>query len=122
LRIEQTLRDKLSGFCTRGFRWQRLAITGGDFDNPDILGFAIKGNRQSKAWRTKHQGYLASHGDRCVEVDALSPEIIRRRVRDAIEGHIDQGEWSRQQLIEAQERESVRNFVLAQKDGSQDEV
>jgi hypothetical protein len=117
LRIEKTLVRKLCDYTNQreDFFWCRLAIDKEDFSDPDILGFPIKGDRNSKAWQTKHRDYLAAHGDRCVEVDALAPDEIRRRVREIIESHIDQDEWSRLKLIEEQERETVQQFVLAQK-------
>src|SRR5439155_6614377 len=80
LRIEQTLKTKLAGFCKSPFAWERIAITDADFFDDAILGFPIKGKRSSKAWQTKHRHYLSRFGDRCVEVDALSPETVRERV------------------------------------------
>lgn len=115
LRIEYTLLEKLVDYSGRNdCIWERLAITDDDYArNP--LGFPIKGDRNSKAWQSKNGSYLEKFGDKCVEVDALDPEEIRRRVRETIETHIDQGEWSRLKMIEAEERASIKQFVLPQK-------
>lgn len=116
LRIEQTLNRKLQGFCSRPFKWERLAITDADFFDPGTLGFPIKGDRATKVWQTKNRDYVRDYGDRCVEVDALHPDVIRNRVKATIESHIEQTEWQLLKLIEGEEkRDLVQKFVLAQK-------
>jgi hypothetical protein len=108
LRIEASLKSKLSGFCNRGFHWKRLAVTPKDFADLDLLGFAVK----RKGGRGSWQPYIDEHGDRCVEVDAISPDEIRKRVRKAIKSHIDQGEWKELQKIEKFERETIKDTML----------
>ena len=103
LKIEASLKSKLSHFAEKDFEWKRLAITPEDFAS-DLLGFPVK---RSGSWRD----YLAQYGDRCVEVDALPPDEIRERVRQAIEGHIDYDEWWRLQETERLERETLE-FTL----------
>jgi hypothetical protein len=41
LKIEASLKSKLSGFTDKEFNWERLAITSQDFGNPQLLGFAV---------------------------------------------------------------------------------
>lgn len=115
LRIEEDLRKRISdlygGFCT----WNRVAIGPEDFYRDDLLGFPIKGNRSQQAWQTLHADYLERYGDRCVEVDAIPPQEIRDRLREIIEGHIDQDEWEHLKAHEYLEKETTRNFALAQR-------
>ncbi len=111
LMIEQDLRDRLEEFTGHPVYWHRIAITEDDFRDQSILGFQIKGNRVSSAWQTKHRDYLRQFGDRCVEVDALAPDVIRDRVRRRIEGHIDQVEWQKLQETERLERDTVRTAL-----------
>jgi hypothetical protein len=114
LMIEADLQSRLREFAPEAqLCWQRIAIDPEDFADLSNLGFAIKGNRASRVWQTKHREYLTRFGDRCVEVDALDPHVIRGRVMTTIEGHIDQGEWTRLKEIEGHERETVK-MVLAQ--------
>ena len=115
LRIEQTLRKKMEGFCRHPFSWKRIGIVDTDFNNPEILGFSIKGDHNSPAWKTRNGAYLEKYGDRCVEIDALEPDVIRQRMRAVIESHIDQAEWRRLQLNETLEKESLRTIVASLK-------
>jgi hypothetical protein len=106
LQIEASLKSKLAGFCSKPFHWKRLAITPEDFANQELRGFCVK---KGAAGRIE---YIRRHGDRCVEVDAISPDEIRGRVRDAIEGHIAKGEWERLQEIEQEEQETIRGICI----------
>jgi len=111
LDIERDLRSKLEAECGRPFHWERLAINQEDFSDPDISGFPVKKKSAPKKWKP----YVEQFGDRCVEVDAINPKDIRERLRRAIETNIDMGEWERLKAVEELEKESVREFVLAQK-------
>jgi hypothetical protein len=104
----------LSGFTDKEFHWERLAITPQDFADNHLLGFPVKrkSNKGGKLAPGSWQPYVAEHGDRCVEVDAISPDEIRERVREAIESHIDQHEWKALQNIERRERETLKETLL----------
>ena len=115
LRIEQTLKSKLQEFCDEPFSWKRIGIVDTDFNNPEILGFSIKGDHNSKAWKTRNGAYLEKYGDRCVEIDALPPKVIKARMRDVIESHIDQEEWQRLKLNEKLEKESFQTIAASMK-------
>jgi len=106
LKIEASLKSKLQHFTRRDFSWQRLAITEDDFKDQGLLGFPVK---RSGSW---HE-YLAMHGDRCVEVDALPPDVIRERVQNAIELHIEGIEWEKLRETERLERESWKQIASA---------
>jgi hypothetical protein len=105
-KIESNLRKKLHAFTSKDFVWQRLAISPYDFANAKLQGFPVK--RTNSGW----QDYLETHGDRCVEVDALDPEIIRQRIRKAIEHHLDHAEWRKLQQVEKLERQTLRETFL----------
>ena len=111
LDIERDMREKLAQMCGRDFNWQRLAVTTEDFFDTEIIGFPVKKLAAKPRW----EPYVKRYGDRCVEVDAISPGDIRDRLKTAIENHIDLAEWERLQQIEELERQSVKQFVLAQK-------
>jgi hypothetical protein len=108
LKIEASLKSKLYGFCNTIFYWKRLAVTEQDFADLDLLGFPVKRKGKRGSW----QPYLDEYGDRCVEVDAISPDEIRRRVREAIESHIDQAEWEKLKATEELERATLRKTLL----------
>lgn len=65
--------------------------------------------------RVKHsdsraRGFVAVHGKECVELDALPPDELRFRVRDAIQSEIDVELWNRSVAVEAAERASTPLF------------
>jgi hypothetical protein len=107
LEIEASLKSKLYRFSDNHFRWRRLAITMEDFANPELLGFPVK--RTAGGWRD----YLQTHGDRCVEIDALSSSEVRQRISDTIESHIDGEEWETLKRIEQRERETLKETMLS---------
>jgi hypothetical protein len=107
LRIEASLKSKLSGFVEKGFDWQRLAITPEDFANAELLGFNVKRNGAPGSWKP----YIDEYGDRCVEVDAIPPDEIRQRVQGAIESHIDQRVWKRSRGTERREVETFKKTI-----------
>jgi hypothetical protein len=115
LAIESALMSKLYRFGARKFEWHRLAVSLEDFADQTIRGFSVKGDRSKKAWQTRHADYLARYGDRCVEVDAISPDVVRARIRESIESHIDRGAWESLKAVESLERDSVQQFMLGQK-------
>jgi hypothetical protein len=85
--------------------WQRLAILEADFDTHDLIRLPVKeGDRRAKA-------FIREHGGRCAEVDALPPNELRARVREAIKGHIDAESWERLRAVEQAERETLEQYV-----------
>jgi hypothetical protein len=104
LKIETDLRNRLKGFGAPIANWQRLAITESDFLSDRLAGFPIKKNPNTRGY---WQPYQEEFGDRCVEVDAIPANDIRKRVEAAILSYVDQHEWQTLQLIEAEEREDL---------------
>lgn len=67
----------------------------------------------SKARDARYRWYVERYGRRCWEIDALSPNDLRNRVREEIESYIDHTLWQRGQSIEAAEIESMKDFHKA---------
>ena len=51
--------------------------------------------------------YVRHYGEDAWELDAMDPNVLRDRVREEIEGLIDEEAWSRHRAIEAAEQETV---------------
>lgn len=103
--IERDLTEKLGRYSGRSFEWKRLAVNEDDFDAFGLLPLAVKvSDRRSS-------GFVRKYGTRCAEVDALPPDELRERVRNAIEGHIEQEEWQRLKRIENLEKKSVGEYM-----------
>ena len=55
--------------------------------------------------------FVEEFGDRCWELDALSPVVLRARVEDAIRARIDGPTWERSVAAEASEVASLRTVL-----------
>lgn len=120
--IERDLREKLARYSglqdvvaeggddsdadEDNFVWQRLGVNDADFYAHDLIELPVKHKDKRAA------GFLSEHGSRCAEIDALPPSELRKRVKQAIELHIDQDKWETLLGIEAVEKESLEKVVL----------
>ena len=57
--------------------------------------------------------FVANHGDRCWELDAMDPNDLRDCVEDAIRGLIEPVAWARCEAVNKAEQESLRTIVAA---------
>lgn len=103
--LERDAREKLGRYSTSSFHWERLGVNADDFEAFNLL--PLEAKKKDK----RYAKFVAEHGQRCAEIDALPPTEIRRRVREAIESHIPQDEWQRLQQVEAVEKESFEKFM-----------
>ena len=102
--IELDLSDRISRYGVN-FEMARLAILARDIDAFNLPPLRIKtGDTRAAAFSRKF-------GTRCVELDALPPEELRSRVRQAIEMHIETEAWGRALAIEKVEQESITAIV-----------
>lgn len=104
LDIERVLREKLQRYSGRVATWERLGVLPSDPEDLDLLPLPVKASSRAA-------GYIRQHGHECFEVDAIPPSILRSRVAEFINKHIDQDEWAKLQNIERLERESVVGWV-----------
>ena len=103
--IERDLKEKLLRYSGRDFYWTRLAVLETDFDEYGLIELPVKTDDKRAA------RFREEHGHRCAEVDAIAPTELRRRVREAIEAHIDADRWERLQQVERLEQETLAGFV-----------
>lgn len=86
--------------------WQRLAISQSDINEFDLIPL------QPKKSDPRYRKFIEQHGSQAVEVDALPPQELRKRVTEAIEQFIPQAEWERLKHVEQLEQETF-NAALA---------
>ena len=98
--IERAIQAGLAEFSDREFTWRRLAVEPAHFEEYNIIPLAPK--KKDCLYRA----FVDEWGERCAEVEAIPAPALREMVRDAIEGHIPQGEWQRLKTIETAEKES----------------
>lgn len=66
-----------------------------------------------KAKDPRHAWYVKNYGDLCWELDALSPAILRDRVRDHISSMLDMRAWKHSIGVESVEITSMRTFLAS---------
>ena len=93
------------------FHFERLAIFTGDIKKYNLPPLLIKRDDDGNPTDSRSEKYLAEHGDICVELDALPPDVLRERVRNAIEKHKNQTKWDRAILVEKAELASINAVV-----------
>jgi hypothetical protein len=88
---------------------RRVALSGDDVTYGDLPSFAAETKQGDARWRW----YTDRYGPACWELDALSPVLLRDRVREAITATIDIAQWERDGRAEALEQESMREIIGA---------
>ncbi len=86
----------------------RVALDDVDTDERTDLPFF---QAESKSKDSRFRWYVANYGERCWEVDALSPVVLRKRMRAVILKLMDVDKWNHAVKIEAAERESMTNIL-----------
>jgi hypothetical protein len=105
LNIETDLEERLHAQRSGYFDFKRLAIFGSDIKKFNLPPLKIKDTD------TRSSNFRVTHGNNCVELDALPPDELRRRLRNAIEGLIDAEQWSRDISVEKVEFDSIQRTV-----------
>ena len=68
---------------------------------------------ESKSKDPRHNWFRDTYGQRCWELDALSPVVLRERVESAIVARLDVDSWNHCIDVEAAERESMQGILGA---------
>jgi hypothetical protein len=102
--IESDLSERLNQHGVY-FDLTRLAIFGSDIKKFNLPPLRIKDTD------TRAAEFRAAYGNACVELDALPPDELRRRLQVAIEGLIDAEQWRRDIRVEKAEFESIQRTV-----------
>jgi hypothetical protein len=103
--IETELYARALRYGSGEFEMSRLAIHAADIRKFKLPPLRVK-ESDSRA-----ETFRREHGTQCVELDALPPAELRRRVREAIEGLLDPEAWNRALTVEKVERESIETIV-----------
>ena len=66
---------------------------------------------QGKKTDPRCKWFARRFGERCWELDAMDPNDLRRRVKLAIENHIEPTAWERCTVVQKAEQESLRSVL-----------
>jgi hypothetical protein len=70
-------------------------------------------NVATKQKDPRYRWFRKNYGQRCWELDAMSPSVLRARVREEIIRRIDMAAWAHCQEVEGAERESLNRYIDA---------
>lgn len=84
----------------------RVALTKADVDRGDLPSFEA----ETKKGDPRFNWFVENYGQRCWELDAMSPNVLRHRIEDEIVARIDADAWSHCRKTEDAERESMALF------------
>ena len=87
------------------FKLTRLAIHADDIKRFNLPPLRVKASDSRSA------SFLSKHGNECVELDALPPNELRDRIRNAVMQHVDLPSWERAKLVESVEAQSIVAFA-----------
>jgi hypothetical protein len=103
--IEQEVKGRILSLGSKPFKLVRLAIHPEDITKFDLPPLRVKDSDSRTA------KFTAKYGSECVELDALPPAELRRRLRAAIEALLDVEKWDRAALVEKVESASIMRFM-----------
>ena len=86
--IERDLEDRLGRYGAKDFKVKRIALTADQIRQYSLPPMPVK---RSDA---RAESFMAEHGDRAVELDALDPNLLQEMVEKAILDNIDVRKWN----------------------------
>jgi hypothetical protein len=95
------------------FELERVAIHEGDIAEFNLPPLRMKTDEAGEFTDSRAKRFLAEFNGDCIELDALPPTELRRRIREAIESKLDRTAWKRAIEIEGVELRSIVETVSA---------
>jgi len=108
--------DLIEAARVRSLR-ERLAACGAE---PEVLKCALTSedidlhhlpSDFSKTSDSRRARFVAEHGDRCVELDALPPDVLETRLRTEVEARMELDALDHVHELEDEEREHLRDAL-----------
>jgi len=103
--IERDWRKRLLDNGSGPFELRRVAIHA-----EDIVKFKLPPQRV-KSSDSRATKFIQKYGQHCVELDALPPTELRRRIREAVERYLDRRAWDRAIAVEKVELQNIIETV-----------
>ena len=100
-KVEQELTER-APFCD--ITVERLAVNREQIERWNLP------TRPTKSTDTRANKFRRVHGTDSVELDAIPPDLLRQLVKNAIDSHMEPWRLKQFQMIEKEERETLRNM------------
>ena len=102
--IEADLGERIRGYGAK-LTIRRLAIHAGDISKFKLPPLRVKESDSRAA------SFLRRYSNKCVELDALPPTELRRRIEEAVTAMQDRELWDRAVMVEKAELASIQEIV-----------
>jgi hypothetical protein len=102
---EHDLPQRLAKYDGDHVALKRIALT--QYHLTDLPSFAASDKRKDP----RYKWFTENFGDRCWELDALDPNVLRVCVEREIREHIEPEAWRRCKVVERAEQESLRTIL-----------
>jgi hypothetical protein len=109
---EADLPKRLAAYGGDHVTLKRIALTQKQVS--DLPSFPAKDKRKDPRYRW----FIANHGTRCWELDAMDPRELRRCVQSAIKKLIEPVAWKRCEIVNKAEQESLQHVLDSWKGAS----
>jgi hypothetical protein len=96
---------------TPWFDVERIAIHPADIKKLTLPPLRIRTKEDGEYADPRANNFVKKHGKQCVELDALPPTELRRRIQKAVESKLDVALWNRAVAIEEVELRSIVETV-----------
>jgi hypothetical protein len=104
---EHDLPERLDRYDGSHVKIKRVALTTAQTILYDLPSFPTSDKKKDP----RYQWYVRRGGDRCWELDALDPNVLRALVEEAIEYEIEPIAWERCAVVNKAEEESLRTIL-----------
>lgn len=110
--IPRDLEDRISQYSEGAdFEVERLAIHKEDIALFNLPPLPLKKKKDGTDSDPRAKGFRLEHGTQAVELDALPPVELRRRISEAVKKHIDTDLWEESLRIEIVEKGRIADAV-----------
>jgi len=105
--------DRCADGMTASFKVERIAIHPEDITKFKLPPLRIRTKEDGAYADPRAKTFLRKFANQCVELDALPPNELRRRIQEAVESQLDMALWKRAIEIEEVEIRSIVEAVSA---------
>jgi len=102
--IDESVAGQILDFGAK-FSFERIGVLPEDIEKFNLMTLPVKHSD------TRAKAFIEKYGHKCVELDALPPNELKRRIREVIGKNIDVEKWERMYEIEAQEQKTLGDFI-----------
>lgn len=103
--IQSELYARIQEYGSGDFVMERLAISKDDITEFNLPPLPVKSSDP------RASQFVRTHGNECVELDALPPTELRRRIQETVEQHIDDELWEAAKEIEKKEKSRIQDSM-----------